>query len=87
MLAGINVFWLLPGVMQADAAAWIVLAAVCILMARRDGRLPLLLTRMAGAWTLWPFVLFAGLTVFWSIAWQVSLSRWITLAAIVIVGA
>jgi exopolysaccharide production protein ExoQ len=87
LLALISVFWFLPGIVELEAVAWLALAALCLLSLEEHQLLQTLSRRLVGGWVLLPFVVYAGLSVVWSVAWQVTLSRWISLLCLILVGA
>ena len=84
--ASVFVLWLVPGVAQLEAAAWLILALIAVVVLRGEGSLRESWAGLATAWMLLPLVLYSGLSSIWSVDWQVSLARWIVLCATIFVG-
>lgn len=82
--AFLNAIWLLPSIVMMKTAAWIILAAFAFIRLRLVG-VNIWLSLM-GSWFFLPFLVYSGLSVFWSVAWAVSMGRWLVLVGTLICG-
>lgn len=82
--AFLNAIWLLPSIVMMQTAVWIILAAFAFIRLRLVGE-DIWLSLM-GFWFFLPFLVYSGLSIFWSVAWVVSLGRWLVLVGTLICG-
>lgn len=75
----INIIWLDPALVHIEAVTWAILAVVSVKLLNQNGLLPVFLNIVKKNRMLLPFLVFAGVTIFWSMYWEISLSRWLTL--------
>lgn len=78
--------WLFPQIILILFFIWFFLALACFWIIRQERLLNQFFLFMLKNWHFLPFVIFSGLSVFWSVVWQVSLIRWFTLVTTLIVG-
>lgn len=81
-----GVIWLFPQIILILFFIWFFLALACFWIIRQEHLLNQFFLFMLKNWHFLPFVIFSGLSVFWSVVWQVSLIRWFTLVTTLIVG-
>jgi exopolysaccharide production protein ExoQ len=84
--ASLTILWLFPRMIVVEAMLWTILAALTLMMLRRDRQLGEFARLLRKNWTLLPFVVFAVISIYWSVAAQISLLRWIVLVATIVVG-
>jgi exopolysaccharide production protein ExoQ len=83
--AFVGVIWLIPRLVLAEAILWVLLAGFITWYMRRHGLLLLFIGGVRKNWLiLVPFVVFSGISIFWSINKGISLYRWVTLLAILV---
>lgn len=81
-----SLLWLLPDVVMMEAVLWAALAIAALWAVKAGGtgesyRSALRLFRF-----FLPFLVYSGISVFWSVFWEVSLGRWLVLIAATICG-
>jgi exopolysaccharide production protein ExoQ len=81
-----GVIWLFPQIVLFLFFIWFFLALACFLIIRQRRFHRVFISFALENSHILPFLIFAGLSIFWSVAWQVSLLRWLTLFATLIVG-
>jgi exopolysaccharide production protein ExoQ len=81
-----GVIWLFPQIILFSFFIWFFLALACFLIARQQRLSNTFITFALKNWYIFPFLIFSGLSIFWSVDWQVSLLRWLTLFATLVVG-
>ncbi len=82
----VNTFWLIPGCVYVETLLWLGMALLSLRALRATGPLPVFLEKVRTFGILLPFVAFAGLSIAWSISWDISLSRWLTFLFVFVVG-
>ncbi len=82
-----SLLWLIPAWVYFETVVWLALGFVTVWALARLGALSNLLVSLKKNWIILPFVLFSALSIFWSVAWDISLSRWLILVASIVVGA
>jgi hypothetical protein len=85
--AFLHVVWIVPGIIYLETIIWLLLAAILVWILIRQDLLKVFLATFKNNWILYPFVIFSGLSIFWSVYWQISLSRWLILICTIITGA
>jgi len=81
-----HVVWIVPEIVLMDAVVIFILAAFFIWIMNRDNMLSSFLENLKRNWIILPFLVFSGLSIFWSVFWQVSLLRWLILIFTIISG-
>lgn len=81
-----TIIWLAPAVVLLELALWLILAAfsVWILSKRKD--IPAFFENVKRNWFILPFLVFSGLSVFWSVYWEISVYRWLILLCTIVAG-
>ncbi len=82
----INVIWLDATLVLIQAVSWGILGVFSILILYRKRLLPVFWDVLRKNWMILPFVIFAGLSVFWSIHSEISFHKWVILLFTVIAG-
>ncbi len=80
------VLWLTPAIVYAQALLWLVLAGIFLGMMNGNRDIARLVEVIKKNWFLFPFLVFAGLSILWSVDWPISLSRWLILLCTLVVG-
>jgi len=78
--------WLTPPLVLGESIIWLVLAALSIWALKKQHTLVQFLENLKRNWIILPFLIFSGLSIFWSVYWQISLYRWVTLFCTIITG-
>jgi len=78
--------WLFPQIILFLFFIWFFLVLACFLIVRQERLSDIFLSFTLKSWHIFPFLIFSGLSIFWSVAWQVSLFKWLTLLSTLIVG-
>ena len=71
--------WLTPQLVFYGSVIWIMLAALCVWILKKNQSLSKFLKILKINWFILPFLIFSGLSIFWSVYWEISLSRWLIL--------
>jgi exopolysaccharide production protein ExoQ len=87
ILAFAYAFWLVPTLVLLVSVFWLVFTALCLWNAHRYGWLPTLLDNLKKAGSILPFLIFAGLSILWSVNPEISFYRWLVLVCTLITGA
>ena len=85
-LAFAYAFWLVPALVLLATSFWLVLTAFSLWNLYKQDLLPDFLDTLKNTWTILPFLIFAGLSIFWSVNQEISTYRWITLLCTLITG-
>jgi exopolysaccharide production protein ExoQ len=85
-LAFFHVVWIVPEIVLMDAVALLLLAAFFVWNMIKEKTLSLFLENLKKNWIILPFLLYSGLSIFWSVFWEVSLLRWLILIFMIIAG-
>lgn len=86
LFASISLFWLVPVCVFSETALWFLLAAATLSRLQQEKRLPTFFAIAHANRFLFLFIFFAGLSIFWSVDWSISLARLLTLLALLLVG-
>ena len=86
-LAFAYAFWLVPALVLLASIFWLLLTAFSLRNLYRYDLLADLLETLKRNWTILPFLIFAGLSLFWSVNPEISIYRWVTLLCTLITGA
>ena len=85
--AFIHVAWLTPEIVFMELVVWFILAVFSLWILRKQDLIPNLFENLKRNWIILPFLIFSGLSVFWSVFWEISLYRWLILIFTIITGA
>ena len=83
----VGVYWLVPPLVLGIAIIWIIFAVISVWMLRKYNILSLPLKNLKKNWIIFPFLVFAGCSIFWSVHWEISFYRWLTLLTTIVTGA
>ncbi len=90
LLSNISAFfylaWLTPEFVVLEAVFWSVLTAAAVWILNKYGLVSKFVDGCQRNWFIFPFLIFSGLSILWSVYWQVSLSRWLILIFTIITG-
>jgi len=84
--AFIHYIWLIPEVVLIETAIWLIVAIVIVWILKRHGLLSVFVANLGKNWIILPFAAYAGFSIFWSVSWEISLSRWLILLFTIITG-
>ncbi len=79
-----SVIWLIPQLVLLETFLWILLAILCLWSLKKRNQLPKFFESLRRNWFILPFVIFSGLSIFWSVYWEISLFRWLILLCTII---
>jgi len=85
--AFIHVVWLVPEIVFIESAVWLMLALFSAWILSRHNLISKFFENLRRNWIILPFVIFSGLSIFWSVYWEISFSRWLILLFTIITGA
>ncbi|MBI5951018.1 MAG: O-antigen ligase family protein [Chloroflexi bacterium] len=78
--------WLTPEFVYLEAIFWAILTAIAVWVLSKYGLMSSFFENCRENWIIFPFLLFSGFSIFWSVYWEVSVSRWLILIFTVIMG-
>ncbi len=81
-----SIIWLTPPLVLGESIIWLVLTSLCIWILNKQHNITQFLEKFKRNWIILPFLIFSGLSIFWSIYWQISLYRWMILFCTIITG-
>jgi exopolysaccharide production protein ExoQ len=81
-----QIIWLYPRFIPIECVLWLVFAVLCLWGLYRLGMVPVFIAQLRQNWIIIPFLIFSGLSIFWSVYWQISLYRWLVLLSTLIAG-
>jgi exopolysaccharide production protein ExoQ len=84
--AFIGVIWLIPRLVFIETLLWLILATFTIWLLNKNNLLSEFVKNLKKNWIILPFLFFSGFSIFWSVLWYISLSRWLILIFTIIVG-
>jgi exopolysaccharide production protein ExoQ len=79
--------WLTPEFVFVESILWLLFAAISIWNLKENGLLSKFIESLKINWLIFPFLLFSGLSIFWSVYWEISFSRWLIFLFTIIAGA
>jgi O-antigen ligase len=82
----ISVIWLNPQLVFGETVSLFMLAGLSLWLSNKYNLLPKFIKSLKINWYIFPFLIFAGLSIFWSINWLISLLRWLFLVFTIIIG-
>ena len=80
------IIWLTPSLVLGESIFWLILAAFSIWVLNKLHTLTQFIENLKRNWIILPFLFFSGISIFWSIYWQISLYRWMILFCTIITG-
>jgi O-antigen ligase len=80
-------FWLYPKYLLITTLLWLVFAIIFLWVLRQSDLIATFFETLKRNWFIFPFLIFSGLSILWSILWQISLYRWLIFIATIITGA
>jgi len=83
----LNVLWLFPGIVEFEFVAWLILTVILLWNMNNESSLQIFFATLKKNWTIFPFVIFSGISIFWSVYWEISFYRWSILCFTIIAGA
>ncbi len=78
--------WLTPEFVYLEAGFWLMLTAIVFWILNKYGLVSKFFENCRGNWVIFPFLIFSGFSILWSVYWQVSFSRWLILIFTIITG-
>ena len=85
--AFIYVVWLTPEIVFMEVVIWLILATLSLWMLSKQNLVSNFFDKLKRNWIILPFLIFSGLSFFWSVYWEISLYRWLILLFTIITGA
>ncbi len=84
--AFLYVVWIVPDLVFMAGVVWLILAALAVWILYKHSLIFKLFESLKRNWVIFPFLIFSGFSIFWSVYWQVSLYRWLILVFTIITG-
>ena len=81
-----GIIWLFPRIVLAEMILWSILAIFSVWALVTNNLLSEFIKSLRINWYIFPFLIFSGISIFWSTSWDISLYRWLVLLFIIIVG-
>jgi exopolysaccharide production protein ExoQ len=78
--------WLTPQLVLFESIIWLILAALTIWTLNQNHDITKFFEALKRNWIIFPFIIFSGLSIFWSVSWEISLYRWLVLLCTIIIG-
>lgn len=85
--AFIYVVWLTPEIVFMELVVWSIMATFSLWVLCKQHLMPDFFENLKRNWIILPFLIFSGLSIFWSVFWEISLYRWLILIFTVIISA
>ena len=82
----VYVLWLTPEIVTFELVLWLILSAFILWMLKNNNLIPVFIEGIKKNKFILPFVLFSGLSIFWSVYWEISLQRWLILLFTILAG-
>ncbi len=80
------VLWLSPKFVALEFVLWVVLTMISFWYLKKDDNLTNFIDFFKKNWFILPFLAFSGLSILWSVYWEISLARWLMLLFTIIAG-
>ncbi len=81
-----SVIWLTPQIVFSESILWVMLAILSIWILKKHNLLSKFFENLRKNWIILPFLVFSGLSIFWSVDGEISVSRWLILICTIIAG-
>jgi exopolysaccharide production protein ExoQ len=78
--------WLTPEIVFIESIIWLILAILAAWILTRQRLTSIFFENLKMNWIILPFLVFSGLSIFWSVYWEISLYRWLILSCTIITG-
>lgn len=89
--ANLSVFltalWLVPAIVLTKSILIVICSLIAVWLIFKTGQMDQFITLLKKNWVIFPFVVFAFFSIFWSVQQDVSIYRWIIFVSILIIGA
>jgi exopolysaccharide production protein ExoQ len=85
--AFVYVLWLSPEIVVFEFVLWLVLTAITIWVMKNENIIPKFFDNLKKNWVVLPFFIYSGISIFWSVYWEISVYRWLILLFTIITGA
>lgn len=82
-----HVVWLVPDIVFIECVVWSVLTVFSVWILYKNNMMANLFENLKRNWIIFPFLILSGLSIFWSVYWEISLYRWLILLFTIITGA
>jgi exopolysaccharide production protein ExoQ len=86
LTAFITPLWLIPSLIASHTIAWLLLGVIAIGLLKNADLVSAFFKLLRQSWLFFPFAVFSGISIFWSIEWEISLFRWLTFVLTILVG-
>jgi O-antigen ligase len=83
----IVILWLIPQFVFLESIIWLIAATFSLWILNRRNLTDKFLENLRRNWIILPFLVFSGLSIFWSVDWEISLYRWLILVFTIIAAA
>ncbi len=78
--------WLTPDFVFLEVVFWLIVAVIAVWILNKYGLASTFFEGCRRNWFIFPFLVFSGFSILWSVYWQVSLSRWLILICTIMTG-
>jgi hypothetical protein len=75
----LHFIWLIPPLVLFESALWLILAVILIRRLKENGKIPVFIAGLKRNWIIFPFLIYSGLSIAWSISREITLYRWLIL--------
>lgn len=86
VLAFFYSIWLVPQLVTVELLFWLLLTIIAVWIMNKHNIVREWIEHFKRNWILLPFLIFSGLSIFWSVYWEISLYRWLILLCTIITG-
>lgn len=84
--AFLHVVWLVPEIVFIEVVVWLILTALAAWILNKYNLGSNFIYQLRKNWIILPFTILSGLSIFWSVYWEISLARWLILLFTIISG-
>ncbi len=84
--AFLTIIWLSPEIVRIEALFFLVLTTLSFWILNKNNKVPQFFAILKENWILFPFFIFSGFSLFWSVYFEISLFRWLIFTFTVITG-
>jgi len=78
--------WLTTEVVRFELLFWLMLTLIIVWEGRKSEFASSFIAIIKTNWIILPFVFFAGISIFWSVYWEISLYRWLIYLSTIVAG-
>jgi len=79
-------FWLVPVLVLLMSLVWVILALFCLWVLSKNNLITEFINTLKRNWFIIPFLILSGISISWSVVWEISLYRWLTLFCTIVAG-